>query len=76
MINEFLNGDVAIKYYEQDHKEIESFLQTTFPKDPARFSGVCKYYIANYSKKTWQGVDRIHDRMKAVTITELCGGKK
>jgi hypothetical protein len=70
----FRNGEVAIKYNELDHDKIELFLRNEFPKDTATFSGVCKYYICNYSKTTWQGVDRIHDRMKAITITELCDG--
>ena len=71
---EFLNGNVAIRYNEQDHNKIEQFLRKQFPKDTATFSGVCKYYKCNYSKTTWQGVDRVHEQMKIVTIDELCNG--
>lgn len=72
---QFLNGEVAIVYAELDHFEIEKFLRNTFPNDVATFSGVCKYYIANYSKKTWQGADRVSSRTKLVKVCEIINEK-
>lgn len=72
---QFLNGDVAIIYSELDHFEIEKFLRDTFPNDVATFSGVCKYYVANFSKTTWQGADRVSSRVKLVNVCEIINEK-
>ena len=72
MTQEFVNGEVAIKYNEDDHEAISNFLNMLYPNDPSIVHGRCKYYIANPTVKTqWLGADQIRASLRVMTIGEI-----